>query len=524
MSKATCGWTPAEYAAAIEELRIEHLGNMHLILASNRGPVEFRTEAGALRVRRGEGGLVTALASMVEVVDTTWVAAPMTPEDRLAAARHGDRLTVPMGARPLRLAFVPVERADFHRYYDEIANSVLWFLQHGLTDAVEHPEFDEATWRAWETYRQVNLAFATEIVRVARADGRPPVVLVQDYHLYLVPLFLRRMLPEATLVHFTHIAWPGPDLWRLLPGSVREEILAGLLSCDLVGLHTPSYVRNFARTCEDLLGVQLEGDRAHYQGHEVRVRAYPISIDPDGLRTYAASDEVRAQEAELTQARIHQTLNLVQVARTDPSKNLLRTLKAYELFLDRHPRYHGQVRFWGVLPASRQGAERYRSYLERLKAQGEAINRRFRRRGWQPLELTWENSYPRAIAVMKHYDALVVNSLADGMNLVAKEGPIVNQRAGVLLLSEHTGACEELSDGALCLHPCDLVGTADAFHQALTMPAFQRERMQALSRRQIELHPIFRWVYEQLRDVAALLPRTPRLRIMRYERPRESEP
>ncbi|MNY17222.1 Alpha,alpha-trehalose-phosphate synthase [UDP-forming] [compost metagenome] len=190
------------------------------------------------------------------------------------------------------------------------------------------------------------------------------------------------------------------------------------------------------------------------------------------------------------------------MARTDPSKNILRSLKAFELFLDQHPQYHGKVRFWGVLPASRQGAKGYRDYLDRLKAKAEAINRRFKRWGWEPVSFTFDNHYARAIAVMKHYDVLLVNSLADGMNLVAKEGPIVNQRKGVLLLSETAGACEELSEGALSINPYDLVGMADALKQALTMPMPQRERLQGLLRRRIHANPVFRWVHAQLSDIA----------------------
>lgn len=505
MRRTTRDAAPPDYRAAIAGLCRDELAGCNLIVASNRGPVEFRRDPqGRLTYRRGQGGLVTAMSSMVEVLDTTWVASPLSDDDARAHREAKGNLTVPMGDRQLRLAFVPSEAARFRAFYDEVSNSLLWFLQHGITNPPEHPEFDEAAWQAWEAYRQVNLAFAQVIAAEAARSRLRPVVLVQDYHLYLVPLFLRRLLPEAFIQHFTHIAWPSSDAWRQLPGAIREELLSSLLSCEIVGLHTPRYVRNFCLTCEDLLGVEadpLEG-RVAYQGRQVAVRAYPISIDPDELSRFADSAEVADQEKKLKEGRIDQTLNLVQVARTDPSKNILRSLKAFELFLDHHPQYHGKVRFWGVLPASRQGAKGYRDYLDRLKGQAEGINRRFKRWGWEPVSCSFDNHYARAIAVMKHYDVLVVNSLADGMNLVAKEGPIVNQRKGVLLLSETAGACEELSEGALAINPYDLVGMADAVKQALTMPLPQRERLQGLLRRRIEANPVFRWVYAQLADIS----------------------
>lgn len=505
MRRMTTGGNPSDYRQAIEGLCQERLGGINLILASNRGPVEFRREAdGRVFYRRGQGGLVTAMSSMVQCVDTTWVASPLTPDDVHVAHRYGDRLVVPMGSRKLHVAFVDSEAECFRQFYDEISNSLLWFLQHGITHAPEHPEFDEPLWQAWESYRRVNLEFARQIAEIARRKPGRPVIMVQDYHLYLVPLFLRRMLPEAVIHHFTHISWPSPEAWLQLPGAVREELLTSLLSCDQVGFHTPRYVKNFRLTCEELLDVASRDGSLSFQGRQVQVRAYPISIDPSELAEFAASAPVAEHERRLEAARIHQTLNIVQVARTDPSKNILRSLKAYDCFLNRHPQYHGKVKFWGILPASRQGSDRYRDYLDKLKGAAEAINKRYRRWGWQPIELFFDNSYARAIAVMKHYDVLVVNSIADGMNLVAKEGPVVNRRSGVLLLSETTGAWDELADGSIGLNPYDLVGMADAFKQALTMPLPQRARLQDILRARIAANPVHRWVYEQLVDVLAI--------------------
>ena len=505
--KSTTDQSRRDDRKALMELGREQLAAMNLIVASNRGPVEFRREPdGRISYRRGQGGLVTALSSLVEVLESTWISAPLSPIDAEVGERFADRLRIPMGAHPMQLAFVKPDPACFHGYYDILANSLLWFVQHGISQPYEL-DFDEGVWQAWESYREVNRQFARAIAAVAARSSKMPLVLIQDYHLYLVPLFLRTMLPKAFLHHFTHIAWPGPEAWFHFPPAVREELLKSLLCCDLVGFHTPHYAQNFLATCEQLLGVSVGRGRVCFQGRDVAVRSYPISIAPDELWDFASSEIV--QEFD-TQLDMGDTLNVVQVARTDPSKNLLRSLKAFELFLHRHPQFDGKVRYWGILPASRQGAEIYRHYLERIKAEAHAINKRFHRRSWKPVELLFDNSYARAIAAMKHYDVLLVNSLADGMNLVAKEGPIVNQRHGVLLLSETTGAFDELGDGALAINPYDVVGTAEALYQALTMPLMQRRRLQGILRRQIETHSIYRWGLSQMQDILEACP--PRLR------------
>ena len=507
------GWGAADYRDAIQALCQTGLGDVNLILASNRGPVEFRRDAtGALRTQRGQGGLVTALSSMVECLDTTWVASPFTETDATVGTAE-----VPMGERLLSLAFVDLEAQDYHRYYNEVSNSLLWFLQHGITHAPEHPEFDGEAWKSWEAYQRVNRRFAEAIAREARRSSKRPVVMIHDYHLYLVPGYLRRLLPEAVIQHFTHICWPGPDLWWQVPTGMRQAIMESLTACDIVGFHTPRFAKNFLATVEEVLGypTDLGGGLIEAPDHRVWVRDYPISIDPDGIQRVAESPAVRAVEAELG---LEQSgLNLVQVARTDPSKNLLRSLKAMDLFLQQHPRYRGQIRFWGILPASRQGSEHYRSYLDRLWEGVQAVNRRHAQAGWEPVTVFLENSYPRAIAVMKHYDLLLVNSLADGMNLVAKEGPMVNRRDGVLLLSETIGAADELMDGALAINPYDLVGMAKAFEQGLTMARGERRRRLALLRDRIQANPIHRWVHDQLLDLEARL--RPRLRISPFYPP-----
>jgi trehalose 6-phosphate synthase len=331
--------------------------------------------------------------------------------------------------------------------------------------------------------------------------------MIHDYHLYLVPGMLRQRFPDAPIQHFTHIAWPGPDAWRQLPIVIRESILANLLGSDVVGFHCQRYVTNFLRTCDELLGLEVDWrERVVWVGERaVRVRDYPISIDPRQLMRMADTSAVEAIETQLLANRPPKLI--LQVARTDPSKNILRSFHAYEHFLAQYPEYQGQVQFLGLLPASRQTTELYKEYLDELTQVASRINRDYRTRGWQPIELFFENDYARAIAAMKHYDVLVVNSIADGMNLVAKEGPIVNRKDGVLLLSEAAGAVDELGEASIVVNPFDLVGMAEAFHQALSMPAEERRRALAAQRASIGDNTIFRWARDQIADLVDGAPR-----------------
>ncbi|MFP5500904.1 MAG: trehalose-6-phosphate synthase, partial [Candidatus Sericytochromatia bacterium] len=435
----------------------KRLDAYNLIIASNRGPVEFRREEDALRSSRGQGGLVTAVSSMAEVMDATWVAAAMGPADLEAAREGSGRVTVSLHGHPVKVSFVAPTAEQYHAYYDQIANSVLWFLQHHITNPPAHPTFDQALWEAWnDGYVAVNRLFAERLVEEAEQDGRRPLFMVQDYHLYLVPGMLRELAPEGLIQHFTHVAWPGPDTWRQVPKAIRDRLLEAMLGCDVIGLHCQRYVFNFLLCCQELLGREVDWEqRAVKDGDRwVRVRDYPISIDPDALADFADAPDVLRAEAALMR---HRPKNLiVQVARTDPSKNILRSFYAYEQFLLQYPEFHERVQFLGLLPTSRQTTELYKEYLVELRQVADRINEDYGSETWQPLELFLDNDYARGIAAMKHYDVLVVNSIADGMNLVAKEGPIVNRRHGVLVISEATGAVDELGEAALVVNPFDL--------------------------------------------------------------------
>jgi trehalose 6-phosphate synthase len=477
-----------------------------LIIAANRGPVTFDTaEDGTVIVQRGTGGLVTALTGLARYADVTWIACARTEPD---AAWHAG--TVSFGAGELRVNFLSPEAAAYEGYYHTIANPLLWFLQHSMWDVSRAPIIDRATWHAWDNgYVVVNQQFADAIAEQVRADKRPAIVMLQDYHLYLTARGIReriRARRQALLLHFIHIPWPGPDYWRILPGTMRQAILDSLCAVDLLGLQTREDALNFMRTCEAYLpnvSVNYKRGRVWYRNRTTHVRDFPISIDVDALRQLADSSGVARYRSEL-EALIGQRQLILRIDRIEPSKNIIRGFQAYEELLEFHPEYRGHVKFLALLVPSRLDVDEYQRYLDELMAAAGRINARYGDSQWEPVRLLVGEDYPRAVAALQLYDVLLVNSIADGMNLVAKEGPIVNQHAGVLVLSERTGARQQLEAGAIVIAPCDVFATAEALHQALTMPALRREELAARLRWVIEREDLQAWLHQQLQAAREL--------------------
>jgi trehalose 6-phosphate synthase len=485
---------------------VELFANRRLIIVANRAPVTFDTaEDGSLAVQRGTGGLVTALTGLARYADVTWIACARTEPD---VAWHAG--TVPFDNGELHVNFLSPAAAAYDGYYHTVANPLLWFLQHSMWDVSREPIIDRATWQAWDNgYVVVNQLFAEAIAEQVRADKRPAIVMLQDYHLYLTARGIRdriRARRQALLLNFIHIPWPGPDYWRILPGTMRQAILDSLCAVDLLGLQTREDALNFMRTCEAYLpnvSVNYKRGRVWYRNHTTHVRDFPISIDVDALRRLAKSPEVARYRSEL-QALIGQRQLILRIDRIEPSKNIIRGFQAYEELLELHPAYRGHVKFLALLVPSRLEVDEYQRYLDELMAAAGRINAHYGDSRWEPVRLLVGEDYPRAVAALQLYDVLLVNSIADGMNLVAKEGPIVNQRAGVLVLSERTGARQQLEPGAIVIAPCDIYATAEALHQALTMPVLRREELAVRLRWAIEREDLQAWLQGQLQAVKDL--------------------
>jgi len=474
-----------------------------LVIVSNRGPAQFhRTEDGERVVRRGGGGLVTALTGLVSHRDALWIASAMGPEDAAVTREAGGRPTeVQLDGVTYQVLLVESDAEAYDRFYNVIANPILWFIQHYLWDLSNAPNIRREDMDAWENgYKVVNHDIAEAVLRSIEGRERP-LVMLHDYHLYTCPLVIRQARPDVFLHQFVHIPWTQPDAWRILPTRWREEIYEGLLANDIIGFHTQAYCRNFLHCCQELLGLEVDyqaGLVRHARG-ETWVRAYPLGIDAKRLDEASQLPEVAAAEREILRRRREHLI--LRVDRADLSKNVLRGFAAFDVFLEQHPEFRERVTFIAHLQPSRQDVPEYAEYLEKIEALVAVVNHRHGTTDWMPIDLMIYDSFHDALARYKHCDLLMVNSIYDGMNLVAKEAPVVNTRDGVLMLSENTGAHEELGQYALSVNPFDIQEQADAIHRALTMPRDERHRRASALREVIRSRDPGIWIDEQLADI-----------------------
>jgi trehalose 6-phosphate synthase len=336
-------------------------------------------------------------------------------------------------------------------------------------------------------------------------DLQEPLVMLHDYHLYICPALIRAARPDAFLHHFVHIPWSQPDSWRILPDRIREEIYTSMLANDIIGFHTSAYCRNFLHCCRELMELETDYKRSavHFDDREVWVRSYPLPIDVGRLHRAAASPEVGRYEQDVLQRRRDHLI--IRVDRADLSKNVLRGLTAFDIFLDEHPEFAERVTFVVHLQPSRQDLPEYQEYLEKIEALVAVVNHRHGTTDWMPIDLRIYENFQEAVARYKHFDLLMVNSIFDGMNLVAKEAPAVNTRDGVVILSENTGAHEELGDCVLSVNPFGVQEQADAIFRALTMEPEERAARAARLREIIESRNPGDWIDDQMADIEARL-------------------
>jgi trehalose 6-phosphate synthase len=486
-----------------------------LIVATNRGPVEYYlSQEQTLKHRRGPGGVVTALTSANSRMDVTWVAMAMTEADRIAAKEaqpFGGVMRSPVHGHNMLLRYVAIPKAAYRKHYEEISNQLLWFLQHYLYDPMENSFSERKLQDAWENgYCVANRAIADAVcAEIDRGIGTP-VVMLHDYHLYLAPAMIREQHPTIIMQQFIHIPWPDIRCWQFLPGNIAQAIYRGLAGNDIIGFQTERDAHNFlegARTLLEGSVVDFAESAVWWQGHRTQVRAYPISI--------SVTEEKRLVQSLAGRRAAHKILPLLgeqtimRVDRIEPTKNILRGFQAYALMLEQHPELLGKARFLAFLVPSRQTLAKYKRYTSEVKKLIEEINQRYGTDEWTPIQAFYENDRVQALAAMQFYDALLVNSIMDGMNLVAKEGPVVNKRGGVLVLSRTAGAFQQLGKFSLPITSTDVGDTAEALYLALTMPRHERHALSVQARHTVEIQDLHVWLQHQINDINELLDRLP---------------
>ncbi|AWW38935.1 alpha,alpha-trehalose-phosphate synthase (UDP-forming) [Streptomyces cadmiisoli] len=452
-------------------------GAAQVLVASNRGPVSYEVlEDGSLHARRGGGGLVSGLSAIGPDAGALWVCSALGDGDREAVRRGA-------GESGVRMLDIP---ADVHAdAYNGIANSVLWFVHHMLYQTPLEPVFDAEFRRQWASYETYNRAFAEALAEEA-AEGA--AVLVQDYHLTLVPGMLRELRPDVRISHFSHTPWAPPEYFRMLPDDIAARVLRGMLGADRLGFLTHRWAEAFTACCEQFAGGL--GDTA--------VGVHGLGADADFLRRRSHESDVderlTALRAEIGEGR----RTIVRVDRTELSKNIVRGLLAYRRLLDDRPEWRERVVHVAFAYPSRQDLAVYRDYTAEVRRLAGEINERYGTPGWTPVVLHVKDDFARSLAAYRLADVALVNPIRDGMNLVAKEVPVVSDEGCVLVLSREAGAYEELGEDAVGVNPYDVVGTADALHRALTLPPGERmERTKRLAAAATALPPA-QWFLDQL--------------------------
>ncbi|MFE7889363.1 trehalose-6-phosphate synthase [Streptomyces sp. NPDC057412] len=453
-----------------------------VLVASNRGPVSYEVrDDGSLHSKRGGGGMVSGLSAIGPDAGALWVCSALSDGDREAVRRGA-------GEDGVLMLDVP---ADVHAdAYNGIANSVLWFVHHMLYQTPVEPVFDAEFRRQWASYETYNRAFAEALAEQA-APGA--AVLVQDYHLTLVPGMLRELRPDLRIGHFSHTPWAPPEYFAMLPDDIARQVLGGMLGADRLGFLTRRWADAFEACCERFAG-GLGGTRTGVHG---------LGADADFLRARSHEADVAERMTALreeigTAPDGSPRRTVVRVDRTELSKNIVRGLLAYRQLLDEHPEWRERVVHVAFAYPSRQDLAVYRDYTAEVQRVAREINDAYGTPGWTPVVLHVKDDFARSLAAYRLADVALVNPIRDGMNLVAKEVPLVSDEGCVLVLSREAGAFEELGEDAIPVNPYDVIATAQALHEALSVPPAERaERSKRLAAAATALPPS-QWFLDQL--------------------------
>ncbi|MFE6619232.1 trehalose-6-phosphate synthase [Streptomyces sp. NPDC057740] len=481
-------------------------GAAKVLVASNRGPVSYEVQGdGSLRSKRGGGGVVSGLSAIGPDAGALWVCSALSDGDR-EAVRRG------VGEEGVRMLPIP---ADVHAdAYNGIANSVLWFVHHMLYQTPLEPVFDAEFRRQWAAYETYNRAFAEELARQA-APGA--AVLVQDYHLCLVPGMLRELRPDVRIGHFSHTPWAPAEYFRMLPDDIRSQLVWGMLGADRLAFLTWRWASGFMACANEIDAERIQVYSPVPSGpkhiEHTPTGAPPLSTTWIGVHGLGADAEFLRERSRRPDVEERMTAlrheigtapdgsarrTIVRVDRTELSKNIVRGLLSYRQLLDDHPEWRERVVHVAFAYPSRQDLAVYRDYTAEVQRLADEINSAYGTPTWTPVVLHVKDDFARSLAAYRLADVALVNPVRDGMNLVAKEVPVVSDEGCALVLSREAGAYEELRDDAITVNPYDVIDTARALHEALSMrPEERAERSKRLAAAATALPPA-RWFLDQL--------------------------
>lgn len=482
---------------------LEFLKDKNLIVVSNRGPVEFYKYNSKIKMKRGAGGLVSTLLPLMKALNGVWIASAMTQGDVEVAKRYPEnRVPITEDDPHFFVPFVVVDPDQYESYYSTISNPLLWFVQHYMWNSPYTPHIDDKIHQAWdEGYKYMNQKFAEKVLAESKRNDKEPLIMLQDYHLYLCPTYIRKEMKKTFLSQFIHIPWPQSEYFSIIPEYMRKAIIEGLLSNNLLGFHIPRYATNFIQTCEEYVDeVDYKTGVIWHNGQATHVKSYPISVDYEGIRELASSKEVSENEKLIKEIKGDCFL-FYRTDRADLSKNIIRGFQAYELFLHKYPQYQGKVKFLTTGKPTRQQIREYHNYYHDIMDIIEDINIKYGTDDWKPIELIFKADYTLVVAAFKNYDCIIVNPIADGMNIVPKEASTVNEQLGVIILSEKAGCFEELKDHVLPVNPYDISQTAEAYHNALKMDKNERSKRFENLKKIVAQRTIYHWISEQFEDI-----------------------
>ncbi len=486
----------------------EFLEDKEIIVASNRGPVVFKKDSdGRIELIRGAGGIVGSMIPFLEKTHGKWVSSAIGECDHYLNTKYNNKVPIPLDNPEYYVELIKSEEDVYNGFNGKFANPLLWFIHHSMWNPPYSPCADEELHQAWDSYKHVNSMFAEAIGQDIYNSDKTPIVMLQDYHLYLTPKIIRKQHPDVLMSQFVHIPFPPPEIFQQLPNHMQTEILDSILTNDVLGFHIQRYMNNFFQTIKLILPNaavdEINGDII-YNGHVCHVRTYPISVDTRTLLTQAHDPKIIAKEAEVDEI-VGDCKLIYRTDRADLSKNIIRGFQAYDIFLEKYPEWREKVKFVATLMPSRQDIKIYREYTDKIKDTVKEINAKYETPTWQPIKYICRGDYDLVIALLKRYDVLMVNPILDGMNIVAKEGSVVNENNGVLVLSTGAGCYEELKDGAICINPFDLRQTAESIDMALLVDERTKAQMLAKTREVISLNDLNKWVSDQLNDIESVM-------------------